>query len=324
MYFCRRFFLKKNKIPLPVNDARCLFGIADETGTLKSGECYIQCCNLPLAPGMKTYFEVTGTVIVTKMPCLHPGDIRKLKAVPSPALQPYIRDCIVFSVQGNRPSCNEMAGSDLDGDQYWVYWGDEIKIEKIVNPLSYPAAKKIAVNNMTNELIVDNVLDTFTNSIPGIIANTHRVIADKHERHTFSKGAEECAKLFARAIDVRKTGENIDLSRIKQYRLQYCKTYPGWMMKFNEPLMDPPSRSINEILYQKALEARIHPDNYEDVIRPMYGAEHPTEYVAINMDHEEEEETEKENPCCTTVAWRLFITIIGLMAFIYIFFIRHK
>jgi RNA-dependent RNA polymerase len=262
---------------------------------------------------------ISGTVIVTKMPCLHPGDVRKLKAVSSPALEPYIRDCIVFSVQGYRPNCNEMAGSDLDGDQYWVYWGDEIEIGKVVNPLLYPAATKAVVNNVTNELIVDNVLDTFTNNIPGIISNTHKVISDKHDRHTFSKEAEECAKLFARAIDARKTGENISLDRIKQYKSQYCQTYPGWMMKFDKPLMDPPSRSINEILHQNAVHVRIHPDNYEDVIRPLRDAEYPVESVTIDMGDEEEKTKKEGGYCSRTVRWLFSAIIFALIVYFLVY-----
>ncbi|CAF4811566.1 unnamed protein product, partial [Rotaria sp. Silwood2] len=114
---CRKNFLIRNKIPLPVNEARCLFGIADETGTLKPGECFIQYRSLENSSTSEKYIVPTGTVLVTKNPCLHPGDIRKIKVVYVPKLQSCIRDGIVFSTNGHRPSFNEMAGADLDGDQ---------------------------------------------------------------------------------------------------------------------------------------------------------------------------------------------------------------
>ncbi len=59
---CRKKFLVRNKIPLPVNDARCLFGIADETGKLNPGECFIQYRDLTDIPGSKTYYPVTGII----------------------------------------------------------------------------------------------------------------------------------------------------------------------------------------------------------------------------------------------------------------------
>jgi len=33
---------------------------------------------------------------------------------------------IMFSTKGARSITDEMAGSDLDGDQYWVSWNDEV------------------------------------------------------------------------------------------------------------------------------------------------------------------------------------------------------
>jgi len=42
MYKYRKDLLRRNKIPLPVDEARCLFGIADETRSLKQGQCFIQ------------------------------------------------------------------------------------------------------------------------------------------------------------------------------------------------------------------------------------------------------------------------------------------
>jgi hypothetical protein len=209
-----------------------------------------------------------------------------------------------------------MAGSDLDGDQYWVYWGNEFEIENVVDPLLYPPAKKSVVNHMTNELIVDNVLETFTNKAPGIIANTHKAIADKHHLGTRSDECKECALLFARAIDARKTGETINLNSINQLKDKYCQTYPAWMMKFDKPLMDPPSRSINEILYQKAQEAWIHQDNYEDVIRPMLNAEHPSDAVAIDIDDTdlivEQDQAEEKPGCCSILVGLVFVILLLL------------
>jgi hypothetical protein len=54
----RKNFLVRNKIPLPLNEARCLFGIADETGKLGPGECFIQFRDLQHSPRSKTYHVV--------------------------------------------------------------------------------------------------------------------------------------------------------------------------------------------------------------------------------------------------------------------------
>ncbi|KAL3189718.1 hypothetical protein MRX96_021184 [Rhipicephalus microplus] len=52
---------------------------------------------------------ITGTVLVTKCPCVHPGDVRKFTAVDVPELH-HVIDCIVFPAHGPRPHPEEMAG----------------------------------------------------------------------------------------------------------------------------------------------------------------------------------------------------------------------
>jgi len=53
--------------------------------------------------------NITGDVLVTKNPCTHPGDIRKLKAV-SLSDDPdkykplsYLTNVVVFPIKGQRP-----------------------------------------------------------------------------------------------------------------------------------------------------------------------------------------------------------------------------
>ena len=60
---------------------------------------------------------IVGTeVLVTRNPCLHPGDTQKFKAVQHDELS-HLVDCIVFPSQGRRPSADLMSGGDLDGDK---------------------------------------------------------------------------------------------------------------------------------------------------------------------------------------------------------------
>ncbi len=50
--------------------------------------------------------------MVTRNPCLHPGDVRQLEAVDVPELR-HLVDCIVFPKNGARPHPNEMAGKEV-------------------------------------------------------------------------------------------------------------------------------------------------------------------------------------------------------------------
>lgn len=116
----------KNKIPLPVNECRYLFGCALES-TLNEGQCFIRYQILqengrPLNP--PKFDCVRGRVIVTKNPWLsfdfrwienrietnfenfsflspYAGDMLELWAVDLPELY-HLKDVIVFSTSGER------------------------------------------------------------------------------------------------------------------------------------------------------------------------------------------------------------------------------
>lgn len=102
----------KTQIALPVDRARNMLGVVNTTGKLRYGEVFVQCTEIcspqvqQQGPPKVTVIE--GTVLVTKCPCLHPGDVRKFTAVN--VLEVYhVVDCIVFPAQGPRPHPDEMA-----------------------------------------------------------------------------------------------------------------------------------------------------------------------------------------------------------------------
>ena len=57
---------------------------------------------LQKADGKDNKQIVQGDVLVTKNPCNHPGDIRKLKAVKHHKLE-HLVNVVVFSSKGERP-----------------------------------------------------------------------------------------------------------------------------------------------------------------------------------------------------------------------------
>ncbi len=93
--------------------SRLLFGVCDSTGVLKEGECAVKVTmdgdGQPMAlKGME--------ILVTRNPCLHPGDLQKFSVVDKPELS-HLTDCIVFPIRGKRPNADMMSGGDLDGDK---------------------------------------------------------------------------------------------------------------------------------------------------------------------------------------------------------------
>ena len=103
--------VQKCRIMIP--KSRLLFGVCDSTGVLKEGECAVKVTmdgdGQPMAlKGME--------ILVTRNPCLHPGDLQKFSVVDKPELS-HLSDCIVFPVRGKRPSADMMSGGDLDGDK---------------------------------------------------------------------------------------------------------------------------------------------------------------------------------------------------------------
>lgn len=92
--------------------SRLLFGVCDAWGVLREGECAVKITmdgdGQPRAlQGME--------ILVTRNPCLHPGDLQKFKAVARDELA-HLVDCIVFPTRGKRPAADLMSGGDLDGD----------------------------------------------------------------------------------------------------------------------------------------------------------------------------------------------------------------
>ena len=100
----------KTRIFIP--DGRAMMGCLDETRTLDYGQVFVQFSGtrhkefynnsiMFSGTGSDQRFVVEGKVVVAKNPCLHPGDVRVLRAVDVPALH-HLVDCVVFPQRGYR------------------------------------------------------------------------------------------------------------------------------------------------------------------------------------------------------------------------------
>jgi RNA-dependent RNA polymerase len=110
----------KTKSRIFIPQGRAMMGCLDETCTLKYGQVFIQAS---YCADDHHKIVVTGTVVIAKNPCLHPGDIRVLHAVDVPDLH-HMFDCVVFPQQGQRQVLYEytIMFSTVFVSNYYLFW----------------------------------------------------------------------------------------------------------------------------------------------------------------------------------------------------------
>lgn len=93
-----------------IRKSRLLFGVCDPFEVLREGEVHVR-----ISEGRQPATSLSHIdVLVVRNPCLHPGDVLKLRAVDHPKLQ-HLTDCVVFASVGKRAAASMTSGGDLDG-----------------------------------------------------------------------------------------------------------------------------------------------------------------------------------------------------------------
>jgi RNA-dependent RNA polymerase len=191
-------------------------------------------------------------VVVTKHPCHHPGDMRTFNAVDKSELR-HLRDCIVFPQKGKRPHSNEISGSDLDGDEYAVFWLD-LLVPNTDNfePYDYDSQKPpVPLSRcVTRDDIVDVVLTISEQDCLGKLCCTHLAYVDK-----LGVQHDECVAIAAaisEELDAGKTGKHpFSEQKIKELNTKLDYKRPDYIDKdqFNlypsEHVLGKLFRSIN-------------------------------------------------------------------------------
>ncbi|CAL5400050.1 unnamed protein product [Camellia sinensis] len=201
-----------------VPKGRSMMGCLDETRTLEYGQVFVQFSGAGDrmhgdSGSSQRKFIVEGKVVVAKNPCLHPGDVRVLRAVNIPALH-HMVDCVVFPQKG-------LSWSDLDGDIYFVSWDSDLIPPRQIKPMDYTPAQSMLLDH---DVTIEEVEEYFTNYILndslGIIANAHTVFADREPNKAMSDPCIRLAELFSIAVDFPKTGVPAEIPsdlRVKEY-----------------------------------------------------------------------------------------------------------
>ncbi|XP_068758712.1 uncharacterized protein [Montipora capricornis] len=242
--------LSRARIRLPLGEARLMMGVMDEIGVLKPGQVFVQYSAVSTRSDREEQFNLNkrivlrGPVVVTRNPCLHPGDVRQLEAVNASELS-HLVDCIVFPRYGARPHPNEMAGGDLDGDLYFVCWDKRLLPRKPnFPPMDYPTIPKLEKDGpITPADMTKFVVDYIRSDQLGVIDNAHKALADQEEDGIESEICLHLAELHSLAVDAPKTGKWPNPGK------RNIKSYPDFMMKADKPSY--PSEKILGKLYRR-------------------------------------------------------------------------
>ncbi|KAG8198905.1 hypothetical protein JTE90_015117 [Oedothorax gibbosus] len=214
------------RVEIPEEYGRNMLGVLDETKTLKYGEVFVQYTESTSDPNSRVKI-LKGPVVVTKNPTLHPGDVRRLMAVDNPDLR-HIKDCVVFPAQGPRPHPDEMAGSDLDGDEFVVLWYKPL-IFKRQNypPMDYPVYEETSRKDKIN---LEDMIEFFClyiqNDNIGSFAHAHLVWADLRKNGIFSTKCMKIAERYPYVLDFAKHGATEHLNKSSR-----PDQYPDFMQK---------------------------------------------------------------------------------------------
>ncbi|XP_060204819.1 RNA-dependent RNA polymerase 2 isoform X1 [Lycium barbarum] len=222
---------------------RVLVGCLDETGILDYGQVYVRITmnKAELQNGPQNFFEkvdektavVRGKVVVTKNPCLHPGDIRVLDAVYEVALEEKAWvDCIIFPQKGERPHPNECSGGDLDGDLYFISWDENLIPKQTVTPMDYTGRRpRIMDHEVTLEEIQRFFVDYMISDTLGAISTAHLVHADREPDKALNPKCLQLATLHSMAVDFAKTGAAAEMPRYLKPR-----EFPDFMERWDKPM----------------------------------------------------------------------------------------
>ncbi|GMT30740.1 hypothetical protein PFISCL1PPCAC_22037 [Pristionchus fissidentatus] len=207
-----RFMLKKQlnkeQIQIPLDLGRSMFGVVDETGLLQYGQIFVQyhvnaSDKTPKPSASKIIRK--GPTLITKNPCISAGDVRMFEAVDIPSLR-HLVDVVVFPQHGPRPHPDEMAGSDLDGDEYSVIWDPKLFFDYNETPMKFPKGKsqsaKLNMDTLDRD-VREFFIKYITQDSVGMIANAHLNNSDLWGLN--SKVAQGVAYKHSQAVDFPKT-----------------------------------------------------------------------------------------------------------------------
>lgn len=220
--------------------------IPDPLGVLEEGEIQVRFgSDAPIDPeSMIALPAVLGDVLITRLPCLIPTDIRKVKAVIHPRLSLYTNEIIV-STKGDRSVADMLSGGDFDGDTASVYW-EPLLVDPFVNADLNKCQPSITLEDAFDrdistvsdlfegrlggdregilESLITSPLTSYSNK--GALGNLHSVAAYQHGCD--SQVAIDMAFKFNNNMDGAKTGYKLKAEVFKADKYLFDRQLPSW------------------------------------------------------------------------------------------------
>ena len=222
----------KNKARIYIKDSAYVIGIMDEYNILEYGQAFlhIKRKNFDLILNKKC--------TIAKCPCLHHGDVRILdfkkyeegvEETEKYKIFEKYENVLIFPSKGKRPHPNECSGSDLDGDNYFVFYDHDLILDEkyVSEPMNYtfnlnPKKK----DNIQIKDVIEYFAEYTNLNNLGIIGDAHLALCDKDPKHAKGEIPIKVAHKFSRAVDAPKTGDEVTLEENEN-----PKKFPHYMCK---------------------------------------------------------------------------------------------
>ncbi|RWA07389.1 hypothetical protein EKO27_g7728 [Xylaria grammica] len=271
--------LLREKARIVVEQGAFVFGCVDETRTLRG---YHEPDNLPEKesssvgvpnmefpqiflqvprPGaspenLNSYMVVTGLCVVGRNPSLHPGDLRVVEAVDVPELR-HLRDVVVFPAKGDRDIPSMCSGGDLDGDDFFVIWDQNlIPPERNHPPMIHEPIQPVQLGRDVQPSDLISFFVTYMkNDTLSTIAHAHLAQSDQLDGGPKNPKCIELAHLHSNAVDYPKSGQPAHLKHVRPREFPHFMEKPGrWYH----------SKKVLGQLYDVVTKVEFHP-NYNSV-----------------------------------------------------------
>ncbi|KAI0929166.1 hypothetical protein AcW1_006187 [Taiwanofungus camphoratus] len=182
----------KHAAKIPIPDSHLLVGVADEGPTyelaghkdvFKLSEGHIYACIQNPEDPEPTYLK--GSVVISRSPVVHPGDIQRVYAVGKPPPNKLcffrnLKNVVVLPSVGDRSMASCLGGGDLDGDLYSIIKYSPLLPTEHVVPASYePVSIHKLDRDSTVEDICDFIVEYINSDVLGLLSDRHLIIAGR-------------------------------------------------------------------------------------------------------------------------------------------------